>query len=68
MVLNAATAGAGEIRVYDLNGRLVMRQNLGYVTEGEHNYTIDCNGMNKGMYLINVTISGHTATTKMVVR
>lgn len=68
MVLNAAAAGTGEIRVYDLNGRLVKRQNLGYVAEGEHNYTIDCNGMSKGMYLINVIISGHTATAKMIVR
>lgn len=68
VVLDAAAAGNGEIRIYDLNGRLVVRRNLGYVSEGEHNYTIDCNGMARGMYLINVIISGHTATTKMVVR
>ncbi len=68
MVLNAAVAGTGEMRVYDLNGRLVMRRNLGHVSEGEHSYSIDCNGMSKGMYLINVIISGHTASAKMIVR
>lgn len=68
MVLNAAIAGKGELRVYDLNGRLVMTRNLGHIAEGEHTYSIDCTGMAKGMYLINVTISGHTATAKMIVR
>lgn len=68
MALNVAAAGSGELRIYDLNGRLVVRRSLGYVAEGEHTFTVDCNGMAKGMYLINVIISGHTATTKMVVR
>ena len=68
LTLNAAAAGNGEMRIYDLTGRLVMRRSLGHVSEGEHNYTIDCNGMSKGMYLINVIISGHTATAKMIVR
>ena len=68
LALNAAVAGNAELRVYDLNGRLVMNRNLGYVSEGMYSYSIDCNGLSKGMYLINVIISGHTATTKMVVR
>lgn len=68
MTLNAAAAGNGELRIYDLNGRLVMHRSLGYIAEGEHSYSIDCNGMSKGMYLINVIISGHTATAKMIVR
>ena len=66
--VNANVAGKGIIRVYDLNGRLVMDRNMGFVPEGEQVYTLDCTGMNKGMYLINVIISGHTATTKMIVR
>lgn len=68
LLLNVAAAGNGELRVYDLNGRLAMSQNLGYVSEGEHSYSIDCNGLSKGMYLINVVVNGHTATAKMVVR
>ena len=68
MIADAAIAGKGELRVYDLNGRLVMTRNLGHIAEGEHTYSIDCTGMAKGMYLINVTISGHTATAKMIVR
>ena len=68
MVLNVTAAGNGEMRVYDLNGRLVMRRNLGHISEGEHGYTIDCNGLAKGMYLVNVFVSGHTATAKMIVR
>ncbi|MGX8712726.1 MAG: T9SS type A sorting domain-containing protein [bacterium] len=68
IALNAEVAGNAVLRVYDLSGRLVVNRNLGHVTEGEHLYTIDCTGMSKGMYLINVIIGGHTATAKMMVR
>ena len=66
--INAQAAGTAVLRVYDLNGRLVMDSNLGYVAEGEHCYTLDCSGMNKGMYLVNVIIGGYTSAVKMVVR
>ena len=66
--LNAAAAGNANIRVYDINGRLVVNKNLGYVTEGTHTFTLNTQGFAKGMYLINVIISGHTATAKMIVR
>ena len=66
--INAQVAGTAILRVYDLNGRVVVDRNLGYVAEGEHSYTLDCSGMNKGMYLVNVIIGGHTSAVKMVVR
>ncbi len=68
LAVNAAVAGNGVLRVYDLNGRCVMNRNLGYVAQGEQLFTISTEGMAKGMYLINVIISGHTATAKMMVR
>lgn len=68
IALNAEVAGNATLRIYDLSGRVVVNRNLGYVSEGEHLYTVDCTGMSKGMYLINVIISGHTATAKMMVR
>jgi hypothetical protein len=66
--LNAAAAGNAQLRVYDINGRLVMNSNLGFVNEGSHTFTLNTQGFAKGMYLINVIISGHTATAKMMVR
>ena len=68
LAINAQVAGNAVVRVYDLNGRVVMDRNLGYVAEGEHSYTLDCSGMNKGMYLVNVIIGGYTSAVKMVVR
>ena len=52
----------------DINGRLVANSNLGYVPEGNHTFTLNTQGYAKGMYLVNVIISGHTATAKMMVR
>lgn len=66
--VNAVAAGNAVLRVYDLNGRLVMNSNLGFVAEGTHTFTLNTQGFAKGMYLINLTISGHTATAKMMVR
>ena len=68
LALTAIEAGNAVLRIYDLNGRMVAERNLGYVNEGEQLYTIGTEGMAKGMYLVNVTIGGHTAATKMMVR
>ena len=66
--LNAAVAGNAVLCVYDINGRLVMNNNLGHVAEGTHTFTLNTEGFAKGMYLINIIVSGHTATAKMMVR
>lgn len=66
--VNAAAAGTAQLRVYDLNGRLVIDRQLGFASEGENLYTLQTENLGKGMYLVNVIIGGHTAATKMMVR
>ena len=66
--ITAAVAGTAVLRVYDLNGRLVINRTLGHIDEGEQTVTLNTTGMTKGMYLVNVIIGGHTAATKMLVR
>ena len=68
LALSAVEAGNATLRIYDLNGRIVVDRNLGYVNEGQQLYTIGTEGLAKGMYLVNVIIGGHTAATKMMVR
>ncbi len=68
IVVNSAVAGVAHLRVYDLNGRLVISRKLGQASEGENLYSFQTQGMSKGMYLVNVIIGGHTAATKMMVR
>lgn len=66
--LSVANAGNAAIRIYDVNGRLVHSQNLGYVSEGVHNYSLDCQKFSHGIYLVNIHIGGTTATSKLIVR
>ncbi len=66
--ITAAAAGTAVLRIYDLNGRLVMDRTLGHLDEGEQTVILNTTSMSKGMYLINVIIGGHTAATKMLVR
>ncbi len=61
-------AGNAVVRIYDLNGRLVVNRNLGIVSEGEQTISISTEGLSKGMYLVNVIIGGYTSATKMMVR
>ena len=68
LAITASEAADAQLRIYDLNGRCVSVRNLGRVAEGEQVYTISTEGMNKGMYLVNVIIGGHTSATKMMVR
>jgi hypothetical protein len=68
IVLNSGVAGNAQLRVYDLNGRLVMDRRLGMASEGEQVYTVDAQGLARGMYLVNIIVGGHTAATKMIVR
>ena len=66
--IEAAEAGNAQLRIYDLNGRCVVDRQLGYVAEGEQTFSVATECMNRGMYLVNVIIGGHTAATKMMVR
>lgn len=68
VALSTIEAGNAVLRIYDLNGRCVVNRDLGYASEGEQVYTLNTEGMNKGMYLVNVIIGGYTAATKMIVR
>lgn len=66
--LTVGHAGNAQVRIYDLNGKLVMNQNWGPVSEGTTTRQIDCQNFQHGMYLINVTVGRETATSKLVVR
>lgn len=66
--ITIAKAGNTVVRVFDMSGKVVMSKNLGVLSEGTADCTLNCQNLLKGMYLVNVTVDGQTATTKLVVR
>lgn len=66
--ITLAQAGNVSLRVYDLSGRVVLTDNLGKKNEGVHTYSLNCQQLPKGMYLVNVISGRNIATSKMVVR
>ncbi len=68
MELTVQTPGNTVVRIYDLTGKVVYSESLGYMTEGVHTRAIDCQGMQRGMYLVNVITGGQKATSKLIVR
>ena len=68
MELTVLQAGNAVVRVYDLSGKVVYTENMGHVSEGVHTRAINCQNLQRGMYLVNVVIGGQKATSKLIVR
>ena len=66
--LNIVNAGNAVVKIYDVNGKLVHTESLGYLGEGSHQYSINCSKFRHGMYLVNVNIGKESATSKLIVR
>ena len=47
---------------------MVFSENLGYLNEGMHQYSVNCTKFNRGMYLVNINIGKESATSKLIVR
>ncbi len=68
MELTVSHPGNAVMRIYDLSGKVVYTENMGHVAEGVHTRTIDCQQLQRGMYLVNVVVNGQKATSKLIVR
>ena len=68
MELTVSQPGNAVVRIYDLAGKVVYTENMGHVAEGVHTRTIDCQQLQRGMYLVNVSVNGQKATSKLIVR
>lgn len=66
--LAVVNAGNAIVKIYDVNGKLVHTETLGYLSEGQHQYSLDCRKFSHGMYLLNINIGKESATSKLIVR
>lgn len=66
--LAVVNAGNAVVKIYDINGKLVHTETLGYLNEGQHQYSLDCRKFSHGMYLLNINIGKESATSKLIVR
>jgi hypothetical protein len=55
-----------DIRVYDLQGRLVMSLPAQRLSAGTHSTVIDASGLSTGVYLYRLTAGVNVASGKMV--
>lgn len=66
--LNLRAASSVSVCIFDINGKQVMNDNLGYCTEGTVMRTVNCGGLSRGIYLVHVTTAQGSAASKLVVR
>ena len=66
--LGVINSGNAVIKIYDISGKLVHSESLGYLNTGMHSYTLDCQKFNHGIYLVNINIGKESATSKLIVR
>lgn len=68
MQIALRSAAAVVVRIFDINGKQVLADNLGYCAEGAVTRTVDCSGLSRGVYLIQVTTAQGSAASKLVIR
>jgi len=55
------------VQVYDLTGRVVMSEDKGYMSKGNHTLKINTAALVKGMYIYRVNIGTETSTGKFTI-
>ena len=60
-----AKAGMATVEVYNLVGERVLFDGLGNLPAGLNRTTLDCSGMEAGIYLVNVNAGGETTTMRI---
>ena len=55
------------INVYDIKGTIVKSMNLGKITTANYIATIDCRGLNRGTYFVQVISGAQKASSKIIV-
>ena len=63
---NLPDAGFVEIKIYDLNGRIVEELMSGFVTAGRHSLVVDAAHLPAGIYGVELRSTGRVAVQKMV--
>lgn len=66
--MEIANATNVSIRIFDMSGKVVYTKSLDNLTEGVYTETINCQNMQKGVYLINVLTESQMMTSKLIVK
>lgn len=66
--LNLRAASNVAVRIFDVNGKQVLNNNLGYCAEGTVTHTFNCAGLSRGLYLVHVTTAQGSTASKLVIR
>lgn len=66
--LQVANTTDATVRVFDMSGKVVYTKSLENLTAGVHTEAINCQGLQKGVYLINVVTDSQMMTSKLVVK
>ncbi len=65
---NLAAETAIEMNVTDLAGKVVLSENLGNKTAGNHVVKVNTSSLNEGIYMVNFVTNGVVTTQKLVIR
>jgi hypothetical protein len=65
--LNLITGGNVQIALTNMLGQQVVSMDKGFVQSGSHEYTVNLNRLNTGVYFCTVTINGEQHTQKLIV-
>lgn len=57
--------GEVDLKLYDLRGRLIQSISLGERQAGKYRYTLNADALSSGVYLVHMTLNGHSQVQKV---
>jgi hypothetical protein len=57
-----------EVNIYDLQGKMVKRVNLGVRPEGRHDAVLSCGNLGSGTYILRLTMGNQQSASKFIVQ
>ena len=67
VVFNIQTEAQTTLNIIDITGRTISSRNLGQLSEGSYQETIDCSGLANGLYFINIKNNTTNRTSKLII-
>ena len=67
VVFNIQTEAQTTLNIIDITGRTISSRNLGQLSEGSYQETIDCSGLANGIYFINIKNNTTNRTSKLII-
>jgi len=56
------------LEIFDINGRKVMKESIGIISNSSSSYSLDISSLNAGVYFVKIEADSKINTKKLIVK